>query len=105
MLAPSTVIDTGICMYAAPKKFDGPMQIPLPPAISIASLITSRLRDVMCSFAIPDSTAGFSPRSTNVDVSMRTASITYRLPPIRVSASSIPSKRPIGVLNCVRTRA
>ena len=42
MFAPSTVIDTGICMYAAPRKFDGPMQMPLPPAMSIASLITCR---------------------------------------------------------------
>ena len=40
MLAPSTVIATGICMYAAPRKFDGPMQMPLPPTMSIASLTT-----------------------------------------------------------------
>jgi hypothetical protein len=38
MLAPSTVIEIGTCVYAAAMKFDGPMQMPLPPAMSIASL-------------------------------------------------------------------
>ena len=105
MLAPSTVIATGSCMYAAPRKFDGPMQMPLPPTTSIASLTTSRPRSVRCSFAMPEMTAGFSPASIAAVVSIRAASIMYRLPPMRVSASSMPSKRPIGVLNCVRTRA
>ena len=50
-------------------------------------------------------TAGFSPRSIAVAVSMRVASIMYRLPPMRASASSTPSNLPIAVLNCVRTRA
>ena len=40
MLAPSTVIDDRHLLYAAPRKFDGPMQMPLPPATSIASLMT-----------------------------------------------------------------
>ena len=52
-----------------------------------------------------DSTAGFSPRSTARAVSLRVASIMYRLPPMRASASSTPSNLPIGVLNWLRTRA
>ena len=75
MLAPSTVIATGSCMYAAPRKFDGPMQMPLPPTTSIASLTTSRPRCVRCSLAMPDTTAGFSPMSIAVAVSARAASI------------------------------
>ncbi len=105
MLAPSTVIMIGTCMYAPPMKFDGPMQMPLPPTTSIASMTTWRPRSVRCSLAMPEITAGFSPRSTAVVVSTRAASIMYRLPPIRASGSSIPSNLPIGVLNCVRTRA
>jgi len=46
----------------------------------------------------------FAPALTATPMA-RAASIMYRLPPIRVSASSTPSKRPIGVLNCRRTRA
>ncbi len=75
MFAPSTVIATGSDMYADAMKFDGPMQMPLPPTMSIASLTTTRARSVRCSLAMPDSTAGFSPRSTACAVNVRVASI------------------------------
>ncbi len=50
-------------MYAPPRKFDGPMQMPLPPMTSMPSLIVCRARSVMWYLAIADTTAGFSPRS------------------------------------------
>ena len=86
-------------------KLLGPRQMPLPPWTSIASLTTRRLRSVMWYLTMPEITDGFSPRSIATAVIARAASIMYRLPPIRVSASSMPSNFPIGVRNWVRTRA
>ncbi len=75
MLAPSTVMAIGICWYARARKLFGPMQMPLPPTMSMASLITSRARSVTWYLAMAEMTDGFSPRSTASADSRRAASI------------------------------
>ena len=106
MLAPSTVIAIGSCMYAAPRKFDGPMQMPLPPRTSMRVVddLARALGDVVLGDA-PRAPPASRPGRRRAAVSVRAASIMYRLPPMRASASSMPSNLPIGVLNCLRTRA
>ncbi len=63
----------------------------------------SRPRSVRWYLRIAESTEGFSPRSTALAVRIRALSISQALPPMRASASWMPSKAAIGTLNCSRT--
>mmetsp|Transcript_18778 Transcript_18778/g.46979 ORF Transcript_18778/g.46979 Transcript_18778/m.46979 type:complete len:203 (+) Transcript_18778:173-781(+) len=60
MFAPSTVIATGIDMYAFPTKLALPLQMPAPPTMSIPSVITRRPRSVHDCFMIEERTIGAS---------------------------------------------
>lgn len=63
----------------------------------------SRPRSVRWYLRIAESTEGFSPRSTALAVRIRALSISQALPPMRASASWMPSKAAIRTLNCSRT--
>ena len=100
MLAPSTVIATGIAMYALPRKLSFPMQIPAPPRMSIPSCTTRRPRSVQLCFMIDDSTIGASWLSTIAFMSSPPARTMYASRPARASASWMPPNSAIGTRNC-----
>ena len=75
MLAPSTVIATGMLHVRGAEEVRRPHADALAADDVHASLTTWRPRSVRCSFAMPEITAGFSPRSIAAAVSMRVASI------------------------------
>ena len=68
------------------------------------SEITFRVFSVAWYLAIAEGTAGFSPMSTADAVIRDNAEVAYVCPATLARASSIPSKRPMGRLNCLRMR-
>jgi hypothetical protein len=60
MLAPSTVIATGIAIYALPRKLACPPEMPAPASTSMPLSRTRRPRSVQDCFMMDESTIGAS---------------------------------------------
>eukprot|EP00965_Chrysotila_dentata_P085144 2808903-Pleurochrysis_carterae.AAC.1 len=104
MLAPSTVMATGIDMYMLPTKFISPREMPAPPRMSMPSCTTRRPRSVQLCFMMDESTMGASWLSTMAFISSTPAMVAYDSRPARASASWMPPNSAIGTRNCLRMR-